>query len=407
MVSVGWLCLLAVVVGCMTGTADAGLYGANSNVIELSADNFAQEVFGSRHIWLVEFYAPWCGHCKRLTPEWEQAATKLKGLVKIGAVNCDEEKNKQLAGYFGIQGFPTIKFFGHKTEPTPDKKGVIKKPTDYNGAREAAAIVQYALAQLPTDFVTLVKTDADYAAIKQQQLPHPIVLLFTDKSTTTPLARALSLDFPFYQVASSVASALSDFAVDAFPRIAVLNPDGATNFYDGKLEHKPIYDFLATHIKRTENKQQQQQQQPAAPKSDEPFQVWKVDDQASFEQRCLKRLGLCVVAFLDAQDEEADSLDQYLSALTAVGQQATKKTTASFMWLDGPSHADFAAAFEVSAFPGLAVYAPGKKSYVPYYGAFEEKKIDAFISQVLQAKKRSVPIDSVPVLSAAANKDEL
>lgn len=40
----------------------AGLYAANSNVIQLTAKNFAQEVLHSDHVWLVEFYAPWCTH---------------------------------------------------------------------------------------------------------------------------------------------------------------------------------------------------------------------------------------------------------------------------------------------------------------------------------------------------------
>lgn len=42
------------------------------------------------------------GHCKNLAPHWEKAATNLKGLVKVGGVNCDEER--ELAGQYGIQG---------------------------------------------------------------------------------------------------------------------------------------------------------------------------------------------------------------------------------------------------------------------------------------------------------------
>ena len=54
-----------------------------------------------------QFYAPWCGHCKSLAPQYETAATKLKGLVKVGAVDCDVEANKQLAQYFQVKKYQT------------------------------------------------------------------------------------------------------------------------------------------------------------------------------------------------------------------------------------------------------------------------------------------------------------
>lgn len=41
----------------------------------------------------VEFYAPWCGHCRNLVPAWEKAAEHLKGIVNFGGVNCDEHKS--------------------------------------------------------------------------------------------------------------------------------------------------------------------------------------------------------------------------------------------------------------------------------------------------------------------------
>jgi len=71
------------------------------------------------------------GHCKNLAPEWEKAAVSLKGLVKVGAINCDDEK--ELCGSYGIQGFPTIKLF--PAEQVAEKKGVSKKPVDYQQAR--------------------------------------------------------------------------------------------------------------------------------------------------------------------------------------------------------------------------------------------------------------------------------
>jgi protein disulfide-isomerase-like protein len=80
---------------------------------------------------IVEFYAPWCGHCKSLEPEYEKAAGILSGVVKVVAVDATESSSESLAGQYGVQGFPTLKIFG------ADKKA----PVDYQGARNADAIV--------------------------------------------------------------------------------------------------------------------------------------------------------------------------------------------------------------------------------------------------------------------------
>lgn len=63
------------------------LFVHHTDLVALSDNTFHQEVQGS-DIWLIEFYAPWCGHCKSLKPDWEQLASNVKGRVKIGAVDC-------------------------------------------------------------------------------------------------------------------------------------------------------------------------------------------------------------------------------------------------------------------------------------------------------------------------------
>lgn len=75
----------------------------------------------SDDLWMVEFYAPWCGHCKNLAPEYEKAAKALSGVIKVGAVDMTTQQS--VGSPYGIKGFPTLKFFG------ADKK----KPLDYNG----------------------------------------------------------------------------------------------------------------------------------------------------------------------------------------------------------------------------------------------------------------------------------
>ena len=81
-------------------------------VIELTDQNFEEEI--SKHdLILVEFFAPWCGHCKKLAPEYASAAIKLQSssppiplahveCIELGTRVCEEQ---------GIQGFPTLKIF--------------------------------------------------------------------------------------------------------------------------------------------------------------------------------------------------------------------------------------------------------------------------------------------------------
>jgi protein disulfide-isomerase A6 len=63
----------------------------DKDVVVLTQSNFDELVLGSKDIWLVEFYAPWCGHCQKLEPEWNEAATKLKGKVRLGKVDATVE----------------------------------------------------------------------------------------------------------------------------------------------------------------------------------------------------------------------------------------------------------------------------------------------------------------------------
>jgi protein disulfide-isomerase-like protein len=83
-----------------------------SEVIILDTKNFehlTQASTGSTTgDWLIEFYAPWCGHCKKLEPIYDQLAENLKGDINVAKV--DVTQNRELGTRFEIKGFPTIKF---------------------------------------------------------------------------------------------------------------------------------------------------------------------------------------------------------------------------------------------------------------------------------------------------------
>lgn len=66
-------------VGKLPKAAEVEAVVDESDVIVLTEETLEETIKGSKDAWIVEFYAPWCGHCKKLIPDWAKLATALKG----------------------------------------------------------------------------------------------------------------------------------------------------------------------------------------------------------------------------------------------------------------------------------------------------------------------------------------
>ncbi|MBB01700.1 MAG: thioredoxin [Rubinisphaera brasiliensis] len=79
------------------------------DVLEFTDGNFQTEVLSGDQPVLVDFWAPWCGPCKMMTPTIEELATDYAGKVRIGKLNTDDNPNT--ASEHGISAIPTLMLF--------------------------------------------------------------------------------------------------------------------------------------------------------------------------------------------------------------------------------------------------------------------------------------------------------
>jgi len=97
----------------------------SDKVIVLSQDNFEQEVMQAKEPVLVDFWAPWCGPCRMITPVVEELAQDYEGKLKVAKVNVDE--NQTIAGQYQVMSIPTLIVF---QDGQPAKRMMGYQPKD-------------------------------------------------------------------------------------------------------------------------------------------------------------------------------------------------------------------------------------------------------------------------------------
>lgn len=123
---IAFVMLGIVAASAMVAAEEADAKGAGSTI--LTSDNLSKIDEG---VWLLKLYAPWCGHCKRLAPTWEElgdAAAAVDGL-NVGKVDCTAEKD--ICSAFGVRGYPTVIAY---------HAGYVYK---YNGKRELDSLLEF------------------------------------------------------------------------------------------------------------------------------------------------------------------------------------------------------------------------------------------------------------------------
>lgn len=167
-----------------------------------------------KEIWVILFYKWSDEESKRLKDEYRTLAEKMYGIIKVGAVDCQEEE--ELCEEFAAYQIPTIKVFQEAYSDDGER---------YTGKNEWKAISNFATQKMQS-FVSLVNTENFQQFIDRDPAKYK-VLLFTERKTTAPIFKALSKQFKdkllFGEVRKSSQSELiTKFGVTQFPTMLVI-----------------------------------------------------------------------------------------------------------------------------------------------------------------------------------------
>ncbi|KAF2869566.1 hypothetical protein BDV95DRAFT_577703 [Massariosphaeria phaeospora] len=220
----------------------AGLYTKNSAVLQLNGPDYDRLIAKSNYTSIVEFYAPWCGHCQKLKPAYESAAKSLDGIAKVAAVNCDEEVNKPFCGQMGVQGFPTLKIV------RPSKKPGKPTVEDYQGPRNAKGISDAVKDKIPNNVKRLNDKNADEWV--EQNKDSARAILFTDKGVVSATLKALAIDFAgivsLAQIRNKETETVKKYGIENFPSLYLI-PAGAEegSVHTGEMTKAGMVQFLS------------------------------------------------------------------------------------------------------------------------------------------------------------------
>ncbi|KAJ2897704.1 uncharacterized protein MKZ38_004481 [Zalerion maritima] len=329
-----------------------GLYTKSSPVLQVDATNYGKLIDKSPYTSIVEFYAPWCGHCQNLKPAFEKAAKSLDGLANVAAVNCDEDENKQLCGSMGVQGFPTLKIV------RPSKKSTGKPMIeDYNGERSAKSIVNAVTGAINNHVKRLQDKDRD----EFMGDDGPKAILFSDKGTLSAIIKTIAIEFldiiSVAQVRNKEKSLVDEFGITEFPTLVLIPAGGEPIVYDGEMKKDAMVEFLSqarpankksgsskkekkeektksepteSEPKLEENKETEMPQSPPIPVSMDPQEISK---------ECLEaRSHTCILAFIpDTPGTDGVNALNNLAEIYTKHKHANRKLFSAFVVPSGNS----------------------------------------------------------------------
>lgn len=383
---------------------------ANTDVVELTPGSFEKLVIKGNEVWMVEFFAPWCGHCKQLVPEYKKAATAMKGIAKFGSVDCDAASNKQLCSKMKVQGFPTLKMFASS-----------KVATDYHGQRTSQGLVDGVLAEIKNVIAKRTgkkpssggsggskgpDNSGDSSETGGGKFVHTLTTSnFEEKvlQSTEPwlvefyapwCGHCKSLAPAWAQAASRLNGKVNMGAVDATKEQGLGQKFGVRGY--------PTIKFFPGGAKTESSAEDYDGGRDAAAieawaldKSSASLpapEVFELTDQKLFDSEC-KTKPVCVLAFLPhLLDCQADCRNKHIEMLTTQAD-TFKKQGWGWLWIEGATRGDFESVLGVGGFgyPALVAVSHKKAVYIQLRGSFGQEGVKEFLFELSIGRGSAIP----------------
>ncbi|XP_058769962.1 protein disulfide-isomerase 5-2 [Vicia villosa] len=210
----------------------------DGKVLILDESNFDSAISSFDHI-LVDFYAPWCGHCKRLSPELDAAAPVLANLKEpILIAKVDADKHTRLARKHDVDAYPTILMFNH---------GV---PTEYRGPRKADLLVRYLKKFAASDVSVLDSDSAVNSFVEEAGTFFPVFIGFgLDSSVIEKLGIKYKKNAWFSVAKDFSEDLMITYDFDKIPALVSLNQQyNERNTFYGPFEDDFLEDFVKQNL---------------------------------------------------------------------------------------------------------------------------------------------------------------
>eukprot|EP00730_Choanoeca_flexa_P017913 TRINITY_DN8677_c0_g2_i3.p1 TRINITY_DN8677_c0_g2~~TRINITY_DN8677_c0_g2_i3.p1 ORF type:complete len:434 (+),score=87.05 TRINITY_DN8677_c0_g2_i3:23-1303(+) len=203
---------------------------AASNALE-ALDEDAFKALRADGNMFVKFYAPWCGHCQRLAPTWEDLAEQTdEATAHIVQVDCTQHRD--LCQDHGVKGYPTLQFLRHDGAVLP-----------YRGARKLPDLKRF-VKEASQPLITQVDADVLRQLLDQSALKPVVVVVGNDDATNAAAKQAagpLITEIKFVSISEAVAKTTEP----VFEKGVTMVAAGEVTHYGGAMEGQSLKEWCA------------------------------------------------------------------------------------------------------------------------------------------------------------------